>query len=97
MVPEQMIPANEFCLHHQIEVSFLHSLHDYGLIEITTVEQTTFVSPEQLDTIEKMIRLHYDLHINLEGIDAITHLLQQIDDMKTEISELNNRLHLYEE
>ncbi|RYF77335.1 MAG: MerR family transcriptional regulator [Chitinophagaceae bacterium] len=97
MANEQMILTNDFCQYHQIEVSFLHSLHEYGLIEITTIEEETFLSPEQVEAIEKMIRLHYDLRINLEGIDAIQHLLQRMETMQSEMTLLRNRLRLYGE
>lgn len=92
-----LIPAKDFCLHHNIEVSFIHSLHDYGLIEITATDEDCFLQPEQLDELEKMVRLYYDLRINLEGIDAIQHLLQRMDDMQREVNELRTRLRLYEE
>jgi len=96
MAGENLIPANEFCIHHNIEVSFIHSLQDYGLIEITTVEGNGFIEEDQLEEIEKMVRLHYDLNINFEGLDAIRHLLEQMNAMQHEMTTLKNRLRLYE-
>ena len=96
MVAETKISGTEFCAHHHIEISFLHSLHDYGLIEITIEEDDCFLDPEELDAIEKMVRLHRDLHINMEGIDAIQNLLQRVEDMQREISVLKDKLKLYE-
>ena len=43
MQTEEMIPASEFCIHHHIDLSFLYSLKDSGLIEITIVEEKIFV------------------------------------------------------
>ena len=43
-----------------------------------------------------MVRLHYDLEINMEGIDAITHLLKKLQTMQDEISVLKNKLRVYE-
>lgn len=91
-----LISANDFCLHHQIEISFLHSLCDYGLLEITTGENEIYLQPEDVSHVEKLVRLHYDLHINLEGIDAINHLLQQMEDMQEKMHHLENRLRMYE-
>lgn len=91
------IAAREFCSHHHVEVSFLHSLHEYGLIEIVGEEEDFYVNEDELDAIEKIIRLHYDLHINLEGIDAVQNLLQRIEAMQAEIVSLKNRLYLHEE
>jgi hypothetical protein len=41
--------------------------------------------------------LYHELHINIEGIDAIHHLLQRIENMQHEIIALKNRLSFYEE
>jgi hypothetical protein len=96
MSTEQLIPASDLCSSHQIDITFIQSLHEYGLIEIITVEQTTFVHSEQLPQLEQYIRLHYDLDINLPGIDAISNLLQRIELMQGEIKTLKSRLRLYE-
>lgn len=96
MQEENLIPASEFCLHHNIEISFLQSLQEYGLIDIVTIEQGSFVDSNCLSELEKMVRLHYDLEINMEGIDAITHLLKKLQTMQDEISVLKNKLRVYE-
>ena len=97
MTHEELIPAADFCTHHQIEVSFLHSLQDYGLVEMTTVEHNVYLHPEQLSALEKFIRLHYDLHVNLEGLDVIHHMLSRVEDLQREIGALRNRLRFYGE
>jgi hypothetical protein len=91
-----MIPANDFCTFHNIEISFLNSLQEAGLIEITTIDETEYIFENQLNDLEKIVRLHYDLDINLEGIETVIHLLQRINDMQDEITLLKNRLSLYE-
>jgi chaperone modulatory protein CbpM len=92
-----MIPANEFCTHHKIEISFLNSLQDAGLIEITTIEETEYISETQLNELEKIVHMYYELDINLEGIETVMHLLERINNMQDEITLLKNRLRLYEE
>jgi len=96
MSTEQLIPATELCTLHHIDITFIQSLHEYGLIEITTIEQSFFVHPDQLPRLEQFIRLHYELDINLAGIDAIANLLQRIEVMQHEITGLKNRLTQYE-
>lgn len=92
----KLISANEFCTSHNIEISFIDSLHEAGLVEITTIEEAEFIHENQLYELEKIVRLYYDLDINLEGIETVFNLLQQIDDMHDEITLLKNRLSLYE-
>lgn len=93
---EEMVAANEFCTSHNVEISFLYSLSESGLLEITNVEETVFINQEQLPELEKLVRLHYDMDINLEGIEAIHHLLQQMKTMQDEMRVLKNKLGLYE-
>ena len=96
MQTEYLITVDEFCANHNIEISFISSLQQTGLIEITTIEETGFIDADQLQQLEKFIRLFYDLDINLEGIETITHLLQRINSMQDEIIAQTNRLRLYE-
>ncbi len=97
MENKQLIPLEQFCAHYHIEFAFIHSLHDYGLVEITTVEDIQYLKSEQLSELEKLIRLYYELEINMEGIDAINHLLQRMNELRQELGVLKNRLRLYED
>ncbi len=96
MQHEDLIPANEFCTLYNIEYSFISSLQQYGLIHVTTIHETGFIPISELNTLEKLVRLHYDLEINLEGIEAITHLLEKVEDLQDEISTLRNKLKFHE-
>jgi hypothetical protein len=95
MQTEYLIPLDEFCASHEIEVSFIRSLQKTGLIEITTIE-TGFINADQIQQLERFIRFYYELDINLEGIDAITHLLQRINSLQDEIILLKNKLRLFD-
>ncbi|MBB1284133.1 chaperone modulator CbpM [Flavisolibacter sp. BT320] len=88
--------AQAFCRHHQIEITFVQALRDYGLVEAEATEDDLLLSPAQLEALEKLVRLHYDLHINLEGIDAIYHLLSKVESLQQEVNSLRTRLRLYE-
>ena len=96
MNQKQMIPAKDFCSYHHIEISFLRSLNDYGLIELIDQDGDNFLEPDEVLVLEKFVRLHYDLHINLEGLDVIHHLLEQQDELTREIAALRNRLNFSE-
>jgi hypothetical protein len=96
MYMENLIATNDFCTNHHIEISFINSLQETGLIEITTILDKDYLHVSQLTQLEKFVRLHYDLEINPEGIDSISHLLEQIIDMQNELIALKNRLRFYE-
>lgn len=87
----------ELCSGHRIDQSFIYSLSELGLVEIITEEETPLVEKDRLAELEKMLRLHYELDINVEGIDAIRNLLQKLTELQEENLFLKNRLKLYED
>lgn len=96
MEQRRLISATEFCAIHNIEVSFIQSLEETGLIEIETIEETGFIPLAQLPELERMVRLHNELDINIEGIDTINNLLNRITALQDELMRLKNRLRFFE-
>ncbi len=88
METENLISIHSICSHYQVEVEFVDSLSDYELIEIVKVEEEQFLHKEQLGDFERLMRLHYDLEINLAGIDVIAQLLQKINRLEAELKNL---------
>jgi hypothetical protein len=97
MQEEILIPANEFCRHHHIEMAFIHSLNEFGLIEISVTNEEVFIPNSQLGDLEKFFRLHHELNINLEGIDAINQLLERLETVQEEVNVLKNRLRFFDD
>jgi hypothetical protein len=96
MQTDNLTAVDVFCANHNIEISFIISLQQTGLIEITTIKDTGFIDADQLQQLEKFIHLYYELDINIEGIETITHLLRRVNSLQDEIIALRNRLRLYE-
>ena len=96
METNYLIAVDEFCANHKIEISFISSLQQTGLIEITTIKNAGYIDPNQLLQLEKIIRLYYDFDINLEGIETINYLLKRMNSLQDEIISLRNKLRIYE-
>lgn len=96
MQREQLIPADDFCASHQISLSFISSLQESGLIELISVQEHYFIHTDQLHQLEKMVRLHFEMDINLEGLETIAHLLDQLQQAQQQINALNNKVRFYE-
>ncbi len=96
MTTEQLIAVEVFATQQGLEATFVHALHERGLIHITVVQEQHFLEPEQLSRIEQLARLHYDLDINLEGLEAISHLLDRMDAAQQDLRTLRERLRIYE-
>ncbi len=93
---QDLIIVEEFCASHQLEVSFIHSLKDHGMIETVFVEQSLCIYADELPRLEQIVRLHRDLDINIEGIEVISDLLVRIEEMQNEITHLRKRLDFFE-
>lgn len=93
----ELIRAEEFCNHHNIATSFISALQDYHLIDVTIIEDSTYLPFEQLSKVEQLMRMHFDLQINMEGLDAISHMLDRVRSMQNELTILRSRLRIYED
>lgn len=88
---QNLISAQEFCGYHNIEYTFIDTLQDSGLITVVRVEQTPYIQSDDLEKLEKLVRLHFELEINVEGLETITHLLEKIERLQQEVWQLKNR------
>jgi hypothetical protein len=82
------ISIEQCCVYYNIETSFVHQLDEYGLIELSRSEETVYIAFEQLSDLEKYIHMHYELEINLEGLETIKHLLDRVHELQQEVMRL---------
>ena len=91
MAKVNLIPIVDICKFHEVDLNFISDLKNAGLIDLEEIETSSFITEADLIKIEKAIRLHIELEINLAGIEAIYHLLDRIEGMQQEIITLKNR------
>ncbi|QJW91767.1 hypothetical protein HNV11_21480 [Spirosoma taeanense] len=96
MQPEHLISVREFCVYNHIEIAFIQTLEQRGLVETITVEQSAYVHPEQVARLEKLVRLHQDLAIHADDLDVVNDLLERLEDLQQQVIRLQNRLSFYE-
>ena len=92
MAVTNLILIETLCTHYEVEVSFIDTLSDLGLIEVQMVEQTRYLPEEKVTHLERMIRLHQELEVNPEGIDVIFNLLEKVDRLSHELAEAKTTL-----
>ena len=93
---EDLIIIEEYFRHSLVEPQFIALLEENDLIHPQEIEDKQYLHPNELDNLERYARLYYDLSINIEGIDAIHHLLDRIQLLEEEMQYLRNRLQLWE-
>ncbi len=96
METDQFIVLSDFCEVHNISSEFIVQLQEYGLIELIQLKNVPCLPSKELSKTEKIIRLHSELDINLEGIAVITQLLEEMQQMQKDIIFLRNKLRVYE-
>ncbi|MCD8193835.1 MAG: chaperone modulator CbpM [Tannerellaceae bacterium] len=91
-----LIIISEYCRNCDIDPTFIFSLEEGGLIQIYVVEGEPYLHLSQLKDVERFIRMHYDLSINIPGIETIEHMQTRMRALQQEINHLKSRLKLYE-
>ena len=80
--------SREDCIRfYEIETDFFDELMYAELIETFVEEGTIYIGYDSLEQFEKMVYWHYDLGINIPGLEVINRLLRQMNEM-------SNSLHL---
>jgi hypothetical protein len=78
MEKDELIRMESFCMIYEIDPAFLHILEESGLVEIVNEHDQEFITAASLEQVDKFLRIHRELHINAEGLEAIAHLLKKI-------------------
>jgi hypothetical protein len=95
MKTSSLIRIEQVCIHCNIDESFIQSLHEFGHIEMVVDSNERYINEEQLKSLESLIYFHTELQINIEGIDAIAHLLRKIETLQGELAIAQKKLNLY--
>ena len=90
-----LIIISDYCSRCNIEPDFVMMLGEDGLIDIEIRNNVSYFPAEQLNELERYAHLYYDLSINIEGIDAIRHLLARVEDLQQKVRRLENERRFY--
>lgn len=80
---------------YQVEETFLDALHSSGLIEVVVEDEDRYIEYDYLQEIEQFVRWYYELEINIEGIEALHHMLQQVHELQSDVERLRHELKFY--
>lgn len=92
---EKRILYSECIRIYQVEESFIDSLCDLGLIRLSDADNDRFVEYNELEELEQFIRWHNEMDINVEGIEALYHMLDRVKSLQSELEQLRSELRFY--
>ena len=96
MTTEKYIRIRDFCQGHSLEEAFLYQLQEFDLIQIVEVGRQPAIHRRELHQLERLVRLHRDLEIAPQGLQAVQHLLDRMDLLEEEVWQLRRRLGRWE-
>ena len=88
----ERISREELVQIYNIEITFFDELVDSGLLNIETDNEIRYLMYEDLPTFERFTNLHYDLEINLPGLEVIHNMLQKMENLNQINRELMQKL-----
>lgn len=96
----ERISIKEVIQIYKIDDHFLNELIASELLHPETENSIQYIIYEELPHLERFTNWHYDLEINLPGIEIIHKLLKQMEDLKTEnrrLSKISGKLTTWED
>ena len=81
---KERISREELVRIYNVEITFFDSLEEAGLLKTETENNIKYLLFDELSTFEKFTNWHYDLEVNLAGLEVIKHLLDQLEKLKQE-------------
>lgn len=80
----ERISREELVRIYNVEITFFDSLEEAGLLKTETENDIKYLMFDELSTFEKFTNWHYDLEVNLAGLEVIKHLLDQLEKLQQE-------------
>ncbi|MEZ4907027.1 MAG: chaperone modulator CbpM [Saprospiraceae bacterium] len=69
---------------YNIEITFLDSLEECGLLSTNTENEKKYISLDDIPDLERFVNWHYDLEVNIPGLEIINNLLKKIESLEEE-------------
>ncbi len=92
----ERISIEEIISLYRIDYSFLDELITLELLHPETENSIRYIIYEELPHLERFANWHYDLDVNLPGIEIIHKLLNQLEDLKNENRKLLRNVSTFE-
>ena len=93
----ERISREELVKIYNIELTFFDSLEESGLVKTETENDVKYLLYEELPAFERFTNWHYDLEVNLPGLEVINHLLSKLEELRRENRRLSYLSSLYSE
>ncbi|WP_027377142.1 chaperone modulator CbpM [Kaistella palustris] len=80
----ERISREELVRIYNIEIAFFDSLEESGLLHTENENDIKYLRYEELPAFERFANWHYDLEVNLPGLEVLHHLLEKMEELRAE-------------
>ncbi|SFI11503.1 chaperone modulator CbpM [Halpernia frigidisoli] len=92
---QEKISHSDLVKFYNVEIHFLDSLEEFGLLKTFEEDDIKYIYYEELPNLERFANWHYDLEVNLPGLEIIHDLLSKMENLMEENRNLSQfKLHL---
>lgn len=96
MKTDKFLLITEICQYYHIESDFFEEIEYHQLLEIHQISGQKFIHQKQLNRLEKILRLHDELDLNLQGIDVVFGMMKRIEKLEKELRQAKSKLNVLE-
>lgn len=76
------ISREELVKIYNIEITFFDELEESGLLKTEREGEVKYLFYDELPAFERFVNWHYDLEVNLPGLEIIHRLLSQLEQLR---------------
>lgn len=80
----ERISREELVRLYNIEIDFFDSLEESGLLKTENENEIKYLRSEELPAFERFTTWHYDLEVNIPGLEMLHHLLEKVEELREE-------------
>jgi len=89
---KDVITVKEYCHIHQVDVAFIDSLEESGLVQLVSVDQQRCIPHTALGVVERLVNWHIELEVNPQGLEVANALYQRVLELQAEVTQLRSAL-----
>ncbi|HKJ06244.1 MAG TPA: chaperone modulator CbpM [Flavobacteriaceae bacterium] len=93
---DELIEIREVLTRYKVNNDFITCIEQCSIIDYVEQNNTRYIYVKHIPKVEQIIRLHNDLNVNMEGIEAISHLLDRIENLQNKLRIVEQKLKIYE-
>lgn len=93
---DNYISLSHLCLHYQVAPSFFVHIEQQDLIRIQNYNGQEYIAIDDLQDIEKMVRLYHELNVHEHNMDIVFNLIKKIEQLQEELKDTKKRLSAFQ-